>query len=114
MRFVCRSLIQPLGQRRLAVRFCTLVLIGTFAIGSSSAQNASSDGGKQWFAHVQYLAEATSPLQPARYERFSRGHNDALVIGPERYNPPVGMHIIRIPAESLDELLSRMNFGYPK
>jgi hypothetical protein len=57
MRFVCSCLIQPLGLRRLAVRLCTLVLIGTFVIGTGSAQNDGSDADKQWLEHVRYLAD---------------------------------------------------------
>ena len=57
MRFVCSSPIQPPGRRRLAVRVPTLILIGASAVLIGSAQNASSDVGKQWFAHVQYLAD---------------------------------------------------------
>jgi hypothetical protein len=57
MRFVCSSLIQPPGQRRLALPSFALILAGTFAGSRSSAQNTSSDAGKQWLAHVQYLAD---------------------------------------------------------
>src|SRR3954454_10247247 len=61
MRFVCKRLIQPLcpcpSGRDLAILLATATLLGGVFISSTSAQDAGSDAGKRWFAHVQYLAD---------------------------------------------------------
>jgi Zn-dependent M28 family amino/carboxypeptidase len=57
MRFVCSSLIQPPGQRRLALRVFAIVLIGTSGAWRSSAQNTAANAGNQWLAYVRYLAD---------------------------------------------------------
>ena len=61
MRFVCKSLTQPLGQQKFGqypiIRLASIAFLGGLAVFVVSAQNGSSDAGKRWFAHVQYLAD---------------------------------------------------------
>ncbi|MFL6451455.1 MAG: M28 family metallopeptidase [Bryobacteraceae bacterium] len=55
------SSIQPPGQwkfgRDLVIGCATIGLFGGLAISAPGAQDARSDAGKRWLAHVQYLAD---------------------------------------------------------
>ncbi len=61
MRFVCTGSTQPhrRGKARqdLAVRFAAAALLGGLVAAGISAQQGTSEAGKQWFTHLQYLAD---------------------------------------------------------
>src|SRR5437763_12950289 len=62
MRFDCTGSTRPQGQRKvgrhdLGFGFVTVALLGGLAAATISAQQATSEAGKRWLAHVQYLAD---------------------------------------------------------